>query len=823
MVANTSLDFGLHGKAQDNRFPISQETDGSSWEATPTYISKDWAFAGINKLHWDQYHPYQLLVIDYSTGSPQVDNKWEFTLPISPSDLRTTLPFAIRTTITQGGVVEQHNGVRAMPIVFSGTFGTMLDRPTSGYFEPFSNGRAIFAGVVTGFSRANAAADTQVTKKLQEAAMVSDTDISSKDAGKTTGYYQARMMSQFLESYAAMKQTEEGRNRVLALAIWKDEAVYLGTPVQYISHRSANDPFGYSYTFAFKAWKRVDLKEPKFHTSAKPSLTADKDTYHKILDKVIQARKVLQNLASGISSMRSDLQYAVLDSLRQVNLFTKDVLGVPLAIADLPANIIKDMYEPAMQTVAATKRNVSGIGQASDLLTSNIDNDAQYLINQLTAAGVIEGAVSTGRAQSSGAKPNLSLPARNIFNNPNRYYSVLSQIQPGRLNLPPHLKDFINRERAKTQKMTTKDFRALRDTIETAAETLAEAVGAVSSPATSKSPTDNDYSVLWALNDVSMALSKLALAPPPSVTTNPLDYVAGLASQSGIAFKVPVSKYAVPFPYGASLESLAAKYLGDPQRWHEIASLNGLEDPYVDETGFSYPLLSNPTKNTVVVASATNMYVGQQAWLGSSTVPAFTRRVLDIKVVDATQTLIEVDGDELTGLNTLNSAYIKAYLPNTINSGMVLYIPSDKPPIDGDTFVTTHIPTVDEYDPMLHVGGIDLMLTAEGDLAITDTGNCQLAYGMANLIQRVKIAVGTPKGSMLLHPDFGIGVRIGSNTADVNAHDILSQAKRMLSNDPAFSGVLGAAVNKNGPSLSIALEVGVARTDKILPIVVDLR
>ena len=55
-----------------------------------------------------------------------------------------------------------------------------------------------------------------------------------------------------------------------------------------------------------------------------------------------------------------------------------------------------------------------------------------------------------------------------------------------------------------------------------------------------------------------------------------IEAVAGLARASGIAFTVPTSKFAVPFPYGMTLEMLAAQYLGSRDRWMEIAALNGL-------------------------------------------------------------------------------------------------------------------------------------------------------------------------------------------------------------------------------------------------------
>ena len=49
----------------------------------------------------------------------------------------------------------------------------------------------------------------------------------------------------------------------------------------------------------------------------------------------------------------------------------------------------------------------------------------------------------------------------------------------------------------------------------------------------------------------------------------------------------------VKINYGESLESLATRYLGDPNKWIDIAIANGLKPPYIDEVGIRIPLLSN--------------------------------------------------------------------------------------------------------------------------------------------------------------------------------------------------------------------------------------
>jgi hypothetical protein len=88
-----------------------------------------------------------------------------------------------------------------------------------------------------------------------------------------------------------------------------------------------------------------------------------------------------------------------------------------------------------------------------------------------------------------------------------------------------------------------------------------------------------------------------------------LAFWQGQAALSNINFTKPDSKIAVPFPYKITLEQLSATYLGSPERWIEIAALNGLQAPYVDEEGFSYKLTANGSANQITIGSADNLYI----------------------------------------------------------------------------------------------------------------------------------------------------------------------------------------------------------------------
>jgi hypothetical protein len=166
-------------------------------------------------------------------------------------------------------------------------------------------------------------------------------------------------------------------------------------------------------------------------------------------------------------------------------------------------------------------------------------------------------------------------------------------------------------------------------------------------------------------------------------------------------------------------------------------------------------------------------------------------------------------------------AFVQSFLPETVNSLQYLYIPSDDE-VETD-WQTRSIPGVDTFDPLFRVGGADLMLTSDGDLAITSDGTTRLAVGLTNLIQRVRIAVATPQGSLLRHPEFGFGVSPGTSTSDVTASQVLAAAKNFVKNEEGFDGVDYAAVNKSGGTLTLSMSVKIAGVGKTIPINVTLR
>ena len=330
--------------------------------------------------------------------------------------------------------------------------------------------------------------------------------------------------------------------------------------------------------------------------------------------------------------------------------------------------------------------------------------------------------------------------------------------------------------------------------------------------------TLDDYDILKTLYDAMQAydiLTATTQIDDDNKQTN-MEYVAGLATDAGIEFNIPSSKVLVPVPFGLTVEGIAQRYLGDAQRWLEIVTLNNLRDPYIDENGFQYPLLSNATGRQITVSSNQNLYLGQRVLLQSSTQTPNARAILGIDQLSDTSFLLTLDGQpNLDNFVTADGAYLQAYLPGTVNSQQKIFIPSDLPiPTDPNIIV----PSSASGDPLTGLSKVDWLLTDSGDVAVNNYGDFRLAWGMTNIIQALKIKLGTVSNTVLLHPDFGAGIKPGTINADISAKQIFSTINKTVQQDSRFDGISSLQITLNGPVLTIALGIILANNTGVFPL-----
>jgi hypothetical protein len=814
---------------------------------------------------WDKLCQYRLLVIDSSNnnkviggGDTSVVNieplgnatlaftpqtsAWIFNLPITPQQLSISDIYSINTSMTLRGVMEQHSGVRLKNITIQGTFGVWPGRPSivnppgtpsvlqsvfGGTLSAAQNVATQFQSIINNITTGSNASKP-VTIRPDSSITGNDitiTDPSNPEyGGYGTGYFQTMMLTQFLEQYAEAKRDPANASWRLVFDIPKQNQSFVVTPVGFTWNENANRPMEINYNLQLKAWRRIDLKQ----TLVESELQVTQLTPG-ILQRILNTIQAAQNTAAAatnlIGAVRSDVDN-ILNIIRQTGLLVKGIAGVAIAASDLPAQLVGDAKSTISNFLATVDSNNLFGKSATDNTT--IQQLAQIKALNQTNEGLSTAAVAGGQIGSNSAVSAKLNPSNSAFTDPLQYPLLFSQVPVNSLTLNTAQQTALQNEINTVGDFTVSDLKTMRNTILTLSTQLSNSFGGGDSyystlynqpqPTGAGPMTLDQYDILESFYDLIEAYDVLTATNQlnDQQILNGLEYVNALASASQIDFSVPNSKIQVPVPFGLNIEQIATRYLGNPQAWLEIATLNELQEPYIDQNGFQYALLSNADGRNIVVGSSQDLFIGQTVYLHANNQAPTARDIIKIVQLSQTSFLLTLDGlANLNNYTVANQAYIQAYLPGTVNSQNVIFIPNSQvaPPYD-QISIPASVANVD----LVGISKVDLLLTPDGDLAVNNSGDFQLAAGIPNLIQALAIKFGTTLGSNLLEPSFGLGLKIGTSLADFSAKDTYNQIVKMVTSDPRFQGLTGFQINQSGPAIGINLGVQITGQSGLLPI-----
>ena len=826
------------------------------WQIDGGIKSKFFQFIELDESRWDQLLPYRLIVIsavdnkviqgkksvalntasvERSPGTSlatlsftrQDSGQWIFQLPITPQQLSIQDQFAIQTSATLRGILEEHNGSRFKMINAQGTMGvwpkrSAVNKPpgTPGIINSLFGGTIAAAGTVV----------NQVTGIINSATTnhpankpVSLLPVTSDDGPTSVGFYQAQKLQQFLEQYTEAKKNPDNAHWRLVFDIPKQKQSFVVTPVSFNWMQNANRPMEVMYSLQLKAWRRVDLKQVTV-TPLDETQPLSPGILQRVLATLSAARTTLSASLNLIGAVRSDVETPI-DALRQTALFVKSLAGTSPTVADLPSQKIQDF-----SSSAATSMNTLSASIASTNSDSGVRDSLNLVVqSQNQNEGLSANAVAGGQLGSLAAMNQSLNPANAIFDQPLGNFTLLDEVSVSDLSLNSAQQAVIDKILDDAKNTTIDTLKKYRATIQQLVLQLSNSFGTGSAyynqiyglppPIPRLQPiTLDEYDILKSLYDTLAAydiLTATTEVDDNNVETT-MEYVAGLANTAGITFNTATSKILAPVPFGLTIEEIAARYLGDPQRWLEIATLNGLRDPYIDEDGFQLDLLSNATGRQVTVASETNLYVGQKVVIHSSTQMPSARTILDIDRLSDTNFLLTLDGlPDLDNFITTDGAYVQAYLPGTVNSQQKIFIPSDLPVSDDSNIVP---PSSTSGDPLTGLSKVDWLLTDSGDLAVNNYGDMRYSSGITNIIQALRIKFGSQLNTLLLHPNFGLGVKVGTISSEIQIQNLYNAINSMIEQDPRFVGVSRLQITLNGPTLGISLAVQLPNQTGVFPI-----
>jgi hypothetical protein len=111
--------------------------------------------------------------------------------------------------------------------------------------------------------------------------------------------------------------------------------------------------------------------------------------------------------------------------------------------------------------------------------------------------------------------------------------------------------------------------------------------------------------------------------------------------------------------------------------------------------------------------------------------------------------------------------------------------------------------------------GVDLKLSPEGDLEMSNLKDFKLVAGGQNAAQAVRLKLEIEPGGLVYHPEIGTDLRIGEKTS--NAFEIKMQILSSLSSDERFENV-AANVTVLGGTILVDLRVTLKSTGIEVPL-----
>jgi hypothetical protein len=768
--------------------------------------------------NWNTNYPYRLTVIqmgDDGTITPIAT----YRLPQNPNQITINSPFAIKLTVTSRGIMEEHNGMPLKQITINGTTGIFIQRAQYSIDKPpTSILGTIFAGTV---SAVNSAVSSLSSTISAFSSLTSPTPGANPQNSTLTqnqlvqsGYYQYQMLTLFLEAYASAKKNTNGRKLRLVFEMTKDQKAYVVTPGTIQTNRTASSPLEYDYTIPMTAWATID---PNFNSNVPQTRVSDKisrdiGTTQRLFNAITDARNTLTSFSNIVSAVSADIQSNIFGPINSVILFTKSLLSIGQTIADFPASIQQSFQSSIISNFSSLQSQLSATTYAT----------FAPIVAQIKAESSSSNSFSPPAASGTAGTGTFST---SVFNN----LALTDAIQISSLPQTTAQQNAINQTVSNALNYTQNNFVTLANNLEILSTQLGPVISVLD-------PTSPEWDILYSIQNTRANLYafiadgtlRTSQNDQNNSTINSTQAVTAMsfwqqtATENGIGFTVPNGKFQVPFPFGGSLEELAAAYLGDATQWITIAALNGLQYPYIDENGFYNYLISNGNNSQINIASADNLYVGQTVYIQSDNQLPSVRTILVINAVNATSYLLTLSGpSNLNIYTTAESASIKAYLPYTTNSMQQIWIPSETSSQDDDPAITP-ITYIQDDPQLVKFSKIDFLLDSSGDLAFTNDGFLNLAFGKTNLVQAAKLKVTTLSKSLLLHPTLGAGIATGSSTADVDLTGLINNINQSFSSDPRFNVPSSVQFVLNGSVLTANVSVSVRQANSVLPVSIPL-
>lgn len=413
-----------------------------------------------------------------------------------------------------------------------------------------------------------------------------------------SGYELFQTLRNYLRSYAQLKKNPDQKNAQLLFVNKKDNETFVVEPQRFTMRRSYAAPFLYNYTINLKV---LGIKTP---TLAGGILGDFLNKIDAVLDRVNtffqQARYIFNSTIQLATTIEREFVNTLLAPIENAGLAVKSLLGLGYTVADIPRAIISEFSSRTIASFLdagkALKRsgneNFSNVAFPADTLRFAIENGHQAL------------SILNIEQKDSLPLTGLTEKEKQVFND---YVNKVN-------SLPKKFYQDLQSENNRIRDNSAEKF-GVGDSRYNAF------IGRTSTftPDPNKVPFPNEIEFLSAFNYINKALN-LMLSSDILFHQTIDNYVNDVKANYDDSLNIdsPNSVDEILLPPDTTLEDLASEFLGHSQRWIEIAIVNNLVAPYIDENSTdervkkpgekiliprsSAPELSNiPNANTILI------------------------------------------------------------------------------------------------------------------------------------------------------------------------------------------------------------------------------
>lgn len=822
--------------------------------------------APIDQDRWDKEYPYEFFVGTEDEANSNIVNRSDFLtgftspniiLNIAPSSISVNIPFANSVVATNRGILEEHNGVVFRMISISGTTGIAPVKESGRPPSPtgaIAAANAIFPGATS--------AVENLFKSGSKLIGGSPIDTSTVDPS-TTGYYNFWRLNNFLIEYAEAKKSSENQSLRLVFSAPKDNIAYICTPVGFDLKRDASNPLLYRYNITLKAWGLTS--DQAAIPIVTDEVTRDNILSVKsLLNKIREARQTIQAASNIIRGVQTDIN-DILQLFNQGVLALKDVAGLSLQMADLPFTIASNAELLASSNAAQWRQIVSnsiliakineltknasssfselqqqyGSGQDPQALTdksatttavkgsktgkTTTSTNTSLGGTSVSTFNLVNGKISANRTSPTGETPTHSASSTGSLATAAKVVTLLAttpsiadQINLSSLGtVPKVVQTQIDNEKAKGAALTSGDINRLVNKLQEISDNVAYSSGLMDAsyaktyglPAPStppRAPTEDDI-LLTAQVELAKSSFLESLASGTLFRELPDNPFLGANKIIPAEDKLisPTSAYAIIVNRGDTLEQIALTYLKNAKRARDIAVLNNLRSPYIDEEGFDLEI-TLASGRTFLVKDRSQLTIGQIVKLNGSGLPIARRKILDIQEISSASFKVTVDGNADLDIYTASTMpFLHTRLPGTVGSGDTLLIPSGSPADIVDHTRPTSLSDRLTFAEKLF--RVDIALQPNGDLDIGPNGDLGRSYGYQNAVQALRLIIETEKGELHLHPSYGLNAKTGDKLSTSLVNEIKTRIRSAVVSDARFSDA-AVTIVRTGTELNVRVD-----------------